>query len=243
MRLSSICLIVITACGISLRGGVILSENFDELRGAVSVTSVGAFHTINGTNVDILGPANANPFCPSPESGNCVDMAGTGGDPQGQLQSNMLFPAGSYLLSFDLVGSHRGVLEVGFPVSASTIVSFGNYSHLFTLASTDVTSGIVVNQPVTLSSPDHLLFVECGAIGGTPCASITPSKLQTAIQPLNRFLQIGNLLDNVVVSTAPTTIPEPSSIFPIAFALFAGIIVTAIGPRSATRDDEFRKAD
>ena len=218
------------------------------------MTSVGAFHTINGTNVDILGPANANPFCPSPESGNCVDMAGTGGDPQGQLQSNMLFPAGSYLLSFDLVGSERGVSAVGIcdtssqpgcgvPISASTIVSFGNYNHLFTLASTDNTSGIVVNQPVTLSSPDHLLFVECGAIGGTPCASITPSKLQTAIQPLNRFLQIGNLLDNVVVSTDPTTVPEPSSIFLIGFALFAGIIVTAIGPRSATRDDEFRKAD
>lgn len=153
--------------------------------------SVGAFSAINDTNVDIV--ANGGIFghlCQPPESGNCVDMDGTygyPGDPQGQLQSNMLFPAGSYLLSFDLIGSQRGP-------TAATTVTFGNYNQTFTLTSTDDTSGIVVNQLVTLNSSGYLLFV-----------SDTPG-------------QIGDLLDNVVVSTASPT-PEPSSLILMGSAL------------------------
>jgi len=159
------------------------SENFDELTPQQGVMSAGAFSTINNTNVDIV--ANGRIFgylCQPPESGNCVDMDGTydyPGDPQGQLQSNMLFPAGSYLLSFDLIGSQRGT-------TASTTVTFGNYNHEFTLASTDDTSGIVVNQLVTLSSPGYLLFV-----------SDSPD-------------QIGDLLDNVVVSTSSRLRSRPA---------------------------------
>src|SRR5208283_2425254 len=175
----------------SLYGGVILSENFDELMAQQGVMWAGAFSTINNTNVDIV--ANGGIFgylCQPPESRHCVDMDGTygyPGDPQGQLQSNMLFPAGSYLLSFDLIGSQRGT-------TASTTVTFGDYNHEFTLTSTDDTSGIVVNQLVTLNTPGYLLFV-----------SDTPG-------------QIGNLLDNVVVSTS-TPSPEPSSLLLMGSAL------------------------
>jgi PEP-CTERM motif len=184
MRRSCLILTGIILCCVStsLYGGVVLSENFDELMAQQGVMSAGAFSTINNTNVDIV--ANGGIFgylCQPPESGNCVDMDGTTGypgNPQGQLQSNMLFPAGSYLLSFDLIGSQRGT-------TAATTVTFGNYKQTFTLMSGDDTSGIVVNQPVTLGSPGYLLF-----------ASDTPG-------------DIGNLLDNVVVAT-PT--PEPSSL-------------------------------
>jgi hypothetical protein len=170
---------------VSLSGGTIVSEDFDELTPQLSVTSAGAFSAINGTNVDIVGGLNGSllpALCAAPESGNCLDMGGTGGNDQGQLQSNMLFPAGSYLLSFDLIGSQRS------PTVASTTVTFGNYSQEFTLGVFDDTDGIVVNQPVTLSAPGYLLFV-----------SDTPG-------------DVGDLLDDVVVST----VPEPSGLLLIA---------------------------
>jgi PEP-CTERM motif len=156
-RLSMILAVIILCClSTSLYGGVILFENFDELMEKQGVMSAGAFSTINNTNVDIV--ANGGIFgypCQPPESGTCIDLGGTAGypgDPTGQLQSNMLFPAGSYFLSFDLIGSQRGVM-------ASTTVTFGNYNQTFTLASQDDSSGIVANQLVTLNSPGYLLFV------------------------------------------------------------------------------------
>ncbi len=128
-------------CGLtaSAYGSVVLSENFDGLTPGLSATSVGDFHTINGTNVDILGPGLFGNLCVSPESGNCIDMDGSGGNPQGQLQSNTQFGPGTYLLSFDLIGSSRGN-------TASVTASLGNYSQVFTLASNDYSSGIVINS-------------------------------------------------------------------------------------------------
>jgi len=189
-RSSLILSVAIVFClSTSLYGGVILNENFDELTPREGATLVGAFSTINGTNVDIV--ANGGIFgylCQPPEAGNCIDMDGgyPWGNPQGQLQSNTLFPAGNYLLSFDLIGSQRGF-------TASTTVTFGDYNQTFVLTSYDDVTGIVVNQPVTLSSPGYLLFV-----------SNTPG-------------QIGTLLDNVVVSTGET--PEPSSLLLMGSAL------------------------
>jgi hypothetical protein len=182
---------------------VILSENFDELTPTLDVTSAGAFSTINNTFVDIDGGSIFGRLCVAPESGNCIDMAGAGGSIQGQLQSNMLFPAGTYLLSFDLIGSQRGH-------TASTTVTFGNYSKTFTLPSSDVTDGIVVNQFVTLSSPGYLLFV-----------SHMPGEK-------------GDLLDNVVVSTAAnSSVPEPSSFLLLGLALLLSVIVVARRKRNA----------
>jgi PEP-CTERM motif len=198
MRPSTTLILVVTALccfSTSLYGGVILSENFDELTPQEGATLVGAFHTINGTNVDIVANGGIFGFlCQPPESGNCIDMDGGAGpgSPQGQLQSNMLFPAGTYLLSFDLIGSQRGT-------TAATTVTFGNYNQTFTLTSADDISGIVVSQPVTLSSPGYLLFV-----------SDTPG-------------WIGDLLDNVTVSTSSTTTPEPSTLLLIGSALLVVI--------------------
>jgi hypothetical protein len=198
VRRLSLSLSAITFCCLTapLYGSVILSENFDALKTSLSATAVGAFSTINGTNVDIVGGSLYGSLCAAPLSGNCVDMDGSGGNTQGQLQSKMLFAAGTYLLSFDLIGSQRGN-------TASTTVTFGNYSQEFTLGSKDDTDGIVVNQSVTLSAPGSLLFV-----------SDTPGL-------------VGDLLDNVVVSTAASSVPEPSSPLLMGSALLAGIVVMA----------------
>jgi hypothetical protein len=164
---------------------VVLSENFDELTTGLGVTSAGAFSTINGTNVDIVGPSNGfGALCAAPESGNCIDMNGSGGNPQGQLQSNTEFSAGTYLLSFDLVGSGRGS-------TASVTVTFGSYDEMFTLASGDTTDGIVTDASVTLTSPGYLLF-----------ASDTTG-------------DVGLVLDDVVVATPGSTVPpvpEPTTL-------------------------------
>ena len=148
---------------------VILQENFDELTQRDAVTSAGAFTAINGTNVDIVGGA----VCVSPESGNCLDMNGTGGNPQGDIESGSitLNPGVQYTLSFNLIGSQRGV-------TTSTTVSFGPYSQTFNLASNDDTSGIV-SVPITVSST-------------------TTTNLQFKS---NTSGNIGALLDNVLITS------------------------------------------
>jgi hypothetical protein len=175
------------------QAAVLLSENFDELTPMLTATSVGAFHTINGTNVDIVGDSLFGSLCAPPESGNCVDMDGSGGNPQGQLQSNSEFtltPGITYFLSFDLIGSQRGI-------TASTTVTFGPYVQTFTLASGDDTSGIVSNALITVTSPTSAFLT---------FTSNTPG-------------DIGDLLDNVLITSAVVVTPEPASLTLLSGAL------------------------
>lgn len=183
MRISATALTVALFFGLTATlqaSPILLNENFNGLTPQLTATSVGSFSAINGTNVDIVGGTNFGYLCVSPASGNCIDMDGTGGNPIGQLQSNMLFDPGTYLLSFDLIGSQRGT-------TSTTTVNFGNYDQTFTLGPSDTTSGIVLNDLVTLTTPGYLLFTSNDPAGSN----------------------MGNLLDNVVVSTTP----EPSAIF------------------------------
>ncbi|MGA8540028.1 MAG: choice-of-anchor D domain-containing protein [Terriglobales bacterium] len=157
---------------------VILQENFDELTPTLSVTSAGVFTAVNGTNVDIVGAANgyAN-LCASPESGNCLDLDGSGGNSVGDIQSSpiALFPGIQYTLSFDLIGSGRG------PETVTTVTFGPYYSHTFDLLSNDVTTGIVNFQFTVPSQTSAYLEFQ----------SNTPND------------NIGAVLDNVSITASP----------------------------------------
>ena len=173
-------LLISFLCVVSLacQAGVVLSENFDELTPQLTATSVGAFQTIGGTNVDIVGGGLFGYLCVPPTSGNCVDLGGSGGNAQGVLQSVSsitLQPGTNYFLSFDLIGSQRGP-------TTSTTVDFGPYSQTFVLASNDVSSGVVVNALVTVSS-------------------VTTTYLTFTDNSPND--NIGALLDNVSITASP----------------------------------------
>jgi hypothetical protein len=194
------CLSVLSLMTGVMHATTIFSENFDETTPALAVTTAGAFTAIGGTNVDIVGGALFGSLCAAPESGNCVDMSGSGGNSAGniELTNPLNLAAGTYFLSFDLIGSGRGP-------TTSTTVDFGPYSQTFVLTSGDVTSGIVVNMPVTIA-------------GG-----LTQLEFIDNSGPTN----IGALLDNISISTAAVTaVPEPGTLGLMATGLIgaAGIV-------------------
>jgi hypothetical protein len=125
----------------------VFSENFDTVKPELAVVEAGQFHTLNGSNVDVMGSGLQANLCAAPETGNCVDLGGTGGNPQGILQTVQpiaLEPGKLYRLSFQLIGSQRGD-------ATSTTVSFGPYQQMFELASGDNKNGIVKDAAVTVS--------------------------------------------------------------------------------------------
>jgi PEP-CTERM motif len=203
--------------GTSLYATTILSENFDELTPQLTVFSAGQLHTINGTNVDIIGGGLFGGLVVPPESGNVVDLGGSGGNSIGQLQSAAItLNPGTYSLSFDLVGSQRGVTTTT-GVTLAPASGPALYSHDFTLASNDDASGIVNGATFTVSGSPETVLLTFSLLGGT--------------------VNIGSLLDNVSIVSAATTspIPEPSSLLLLGsgLAALAGLVRRSRGNRVA----------
>jgi hypothetical protein len=196
----------------SAGAGTILNENFDELSARLGVTAAGAFTAADGTNIDVVGNADGFGYlCAAPESGNCLDLDGTGGNSEGILQSAliMLDPGVDYFLSYDLIGSNRGL-------ATSASVTFGSYSATYWLASGDAVSGIVTNALITVGTETaaRLTF-----------ASNTPGN-------------IGSVLDNVILTSAVNpdsanlATPEPPD-FMLMLLLGPGAVVASCRKRSA----------
>lgn len=198
-RIILICAVALLFAPALLANSIILQENFDTLTPALAVTSAGPFHTVGGTNVDIVGGAVFGSLCVSPESGNCIDLDGSGGLSQGQFETVnpiALSPGVTYNLSFDLIGSQRGN-------TVSATVTFGPYNQTFVLASNDDTSGIV-STSFTVSSP---------TMANLAFQSNTPGN-------------VGALLDNVLVTSSAGTVvtPEPATLLLMMSGL-VGILV------------------
>lgn len=172
----------------------LLSENFDELTPTLGTTSVGAFHTINGTNVDIVGGNLFGNLCVGSESGNCIDLNGTGGNPQGVVRSNIAFslvPGLIYSLFYTLNGSQRGN-------TASATAFLGDPSNGFTFTVPSGEAHGNVSSTFTVTAPETVFLTFAANQGG----------------------DVGPLLDNVrLISYRGAVLPEPAtlSLFAVGF--------------------------
>jgi hypothetical protein len=172
------------------RGGAatLLSENFEELTPTAETTAAGQFFAASGT-VDILGPGYYPELCVAPTAGNCIDLDGS---TQGALQSNSIFtlqPGVKYYLSFDLIGSQRGV-------TTSTTVSLGNYSQTFTLLSGDTKTGVVQDQliQVNQSMNSSLLFTSnTPGLEGAILDNVTLTEVPAVPLPASAWLMLGGV--------------------------------------------------
>jgi hypothetical protein len=160
------------------------TENFDELPDALNATNVGIFTVISGT-VDVLGPSLFGSTCRAPESGSCVDLDGSSNETPGVISTGPLTLDGTYMLSFDLIGSQVA------PVTAAT-VTLGSYDQTFILPINDTTDGIV-SVPITFASPTVTALV---------FTSDTPG-------------DFGSILDNVSLTPVSTPEPATLSLMAI----------------------------
>ena len=182
--------------GTSLFASTIFSENFESATPGLSQTSAGQFTAINGTNIDVVAASNGwGSLVVAPESGNVVDLGGSGGNSYGDLQSSVItLKPGSYDFSFDLVGSQRGITTTTDVFVAPVVPGTDLYSNFFTLGTSDKT---VTNALLTVGTTEQVTINFVLTETGNP--------------------NIGSLLDNVEI----TSTPAPSSLLLLGSGLVA----------------------
>jgi hypothetical protein len=203
----------------------IFSENFNELTQGLTKTTAGQFYTIGGSNVDVIGATNDGYFdaghqTVSGESGNVIDLGGTGGNPLGELQTKItVTPGQEYGLFFDLAPSERG----SYSASTTTQVSVGSSAD----PTADAQMAPIIQGPYGPAVPESYFFT--GAASGTEYItfSLTSSGNDN----------VGSLLDNVKVETPPyiTSTPEPNTLILLGsgFAVLAGLARRKFGVHKA----------
>ena len=165
-----------------------LNDNFDSITTSVlniPSSSLANWDVLNGTVDAVATPNQFGISC----SGTCIDLDGSSRN-AGDLVSAFGFSAGQYTLSFDLSGNQRNGAD------DSLIVSFGDYTETFNLASTAAWRTILISL-VNVNDGDKLAFSHAGGDN------------------------IGILLDNVSVSAVP--IPAAALLFAPALLGFMGL--------------------
>lgn len=163
-----------------------LNDNFDSITSSVlNIPSSGLanWDVLNGTVDAVATPNSWGITC---NTGTCIDLDGSSND-AGDLVSASGFSAGQYSLSFDLSGNQRG------GVNDDLIVSFGDYSQAFNLASNAAWANIFISL-VNVNDGDKLSFSHAGGDN------------------------VGIMLDNVSVA-AVSAVPIPAAAFLFAPAL------------------------
>jgi hypothetical protein len=179
LLISAVTLLLIAPAACKADG---ISENFNAVTPALNASNIGTFFTVTGGAVDIVGDGLFGSLCVAPTSGNCLDIDGSTGA-AGQISSaTMTLAPGKYTLSFDLIGSQRGL-------TTSTTVTLGTlFNQTFILGSSDVSTGIV-NDAITVGAP-------------TTAALVFTS---------NTTGNVGALLDNINFAAGSVATPEPAT--------------------------------
>jgi len=164
------------------QAALLFSDNFNSTTTQALNQTAFTNWTVTSGSVDVIGDGGSFAFLP-PGNGNYVDLDGSTGQP-GQLTTIMTFNPGTYLVTFDLAGSQGGAGKVD-PVSKTTEIAFSIGGATQTLLLDPSAPLTTYSYTFTTTGPGHLSFTDLS--GGNN--------------------NVGNLLDNVSVSS----VPEPST--------------------------------
>jgi PEP-CTERM motif len=189
------CVLLILGAVSSANAVVVFSDNFNAENGGVGALNYFGFAnwTVTHGTVDLIGNGSFDFY---PGNGLYVDMDGSTST-NGGITTKQAFAPGTYTLSFNLAGSARG--------DTNTVeVKLGSLDQFITRASNDP-----FNPPFTLNltitSADHLSFTQTDScVGAPPGAACHGGD------------NVGLILDNVVLSTAASAVPEPASLLLLA---------------------------
>ncbi len=157
---------------------MVFSDNFNTTTTQALNQTVFTNWTVTSGSVDVIGDGGSYALLPA-GNGNYVDLDGSTGVP-GQLTTKMTFAPGTYIVQFDLAGSQGGNGNLD-STSKTTQISFsiGGVTQSITLGPLEGLE--TYDYSFTTTAPGQLSFTDLA--GGNN--------------------NIGNLLDNVVVTAVP----------------------------------------
>lgn len=171
---------LLVAGAVSVQAAILLQDDFDTETLGVNYNGFTNWTVVSQTGtVDLVGAGFYDFF---PGNGNFVDLDGSTSD-AGVLQSNYIFTAGTYELSFYLGGSTRGDIN-------EVLVTLGDWSQTFTLNSADP---LALNSfTITTATSGALSFSNSGGDNlGAILDNVTVSTPQNAVPEPATMLLFG----------------------------------------------------